>query len=157
MTITINGKELELYIGENDGNWVDTEDGKKEWVVTEDKELNKFIEAIGDMKGVLFTNYRFSDDSTHYHGGDTPSYRINGYREEPSDWELENWTREEIEKWRKTEDRTLEQVKKELLKHDDVQAIFIEDGYGECTREIYYAGEDGHFFLSDEDDIFGWA
>ena len=156
MTITINERTYELYIGDRDGEWVDTGNGR-EWVNTDDKELDAFIAAIGDKKGVLFTSYSFSDDDYHYNGGDCPSYRINGYREEPSDWELESWTKEEIEQSNVRYDRTLEQVKKELLKHDDIKAMFVEDGYGKCTKEIYYVGEDGHFFLSDEDDIFGWA
>ncbi len=156
MFITINEERYELYIGDRDYEWQDAADGKREFVAIDDKELDTFIKAIGDRKGVLFTNYSFSDDDTFYHGGDYPAYRINGYREEPSDYELEEWTKEEIEEWHKKEDRTLEQVKVELLKHDNVQAVFVEDGYGHCGKAIYYAGEDGCFFLG-SDDIFGWA
>ena len=38
----------------------------------------KFIEFIGDKKGVLFVDYQFSFDKTGYHCGDLPFYLLNG-------------------------------------------------------------------------------
>lgn len=144
MKMTINDKEYEIYIGDRDGHFEECRGGgvATEWVVDEDKELDKFIEAIGEMKGQLFVNYAFSDDTTHYYGGDMPCYYINGYKDDWSDTSF---------------DRTLEQVKEELLKHDNVKAVFV----GQDERQIMYVGEDGHFCLSSVwgqiGDILGWS
>lgn len=100
--------------------------------------LGEFLDSIEDRKGELFISQILPFDTDHYHGGDTPSYYLNGAFCEcdcDMDWYQAHTTSVTYLKW--------------YFEHEsDPKAIaFIEDD----TYDLYAYGdafdEDGNLII----------